>query len=216
MRTAFRTFGKALAFLAITGLFVTPTVLAMSADRSITDNIENSQVGNWHAYNRATNKAWRHTPPSEVTKDNSSELKRAWMFLSEGAGNAVLQSAPFAVGVRFVNSNSRSIVWNNNGGMDEYSAYVLDVDETVVVRFGSAHTSGTFIGNWFLYKGLADGGVVMFDESIAEIILNKERLSFQNELWVGDICKKCPKCCPRNFNDTFLFATTGEHPIAGW
>ena len=95
-------FGKALAFLAIAGLLVAPAAMAMGHGSTSADNIRNCPAENWCAYHRTTDKAWRHSPLDQITKDNVSQLKPAWIFLpgggGTGSGNAGLHSTPLAIG----------------------------------------------------------------------------------------------------------------------
>ena len=62
-------FGKALAFLAIAGLFVAPAAMAMSHGSTSADSIRNCPAENWCAYHRTVDKAWRHSPLTQITKD---------------------------------------------------------------------------------------------------------------------------------------------------
>ena len=187
MCKAMSRFGKALAFLAIAGLFVAPAALAMGHGSTSADSIRNCPAENWCSYHRTTDKAWRHSPLTEITKDNVSQLKPAWFFLpggggGVGSGNAGIHSTPIAIGGNIYLPHNPSTIWKINGATGERIwSFVPDMDQAVVARSVFAHSRGVSIGDGRLYMGLADGRVVAIDPETAEIIWDRKLVNSQKD-----------------------------------
>ena len=157
-----------------------------SSESTSADSIRNCPPENWCAYHRTTDKAWRHSPLTEITKDNVSQLKLAWVFLpgggGVGSGNAGIHSTPIAIGGNVYVSHNPSTIWKLNGATGERIwAFVPEMDEAVVARSVFAHSPGVSIGDGRLYMGLADGRVVAIDPETAEIIWDRKLVSSQKD-----------------------------------
>ena len=163
-----------------------PLILMYHGTSQEAANIGNCPAENWCAYHRTVDKAWRYSPLGQITKENVSQLKPAWIFLpggsGSGSGNAGLHSTPLAVGGNVYLPANPSTIWKINGATgDRIWAFVPEMDEAVVARSVFAHSRGTSIGDGRLYMGLADGRVVAIDENTAEIIWDRKLVNSQKD-----------------------------------
>ena len=63
--------------LATAGMMTAPVALA---DSSAAERIRHCPDGDWCAYHRTVDHAWRYSPLAEINKDNVSNLHVAWIF----------------------------------------------------------------------------------------------------------------------------------------
>jgi PQQ-dependent dehydrogenase (methanol/ethanol family) len=162
--------GLAAAIGAAMGLLATTTAQADSS----ADSIKNCAAGDWCAYHRTTDKAWRHSPLEQINTSNVRDLRPAWIF-QPGQVLQGMHSTPLVVdGVMYVATNP-STVW----ALDAISgkrlwAYVPEMNEDVVSRSFFAHTRGLSIGDGRVYMGLVDGRVVALDEKTGKVLWDKQ------------------------------------------
>ncbi|MEM7365118.1 MAG: PQQ-binding-like beta-propeller repeat protein [Pseudomonadota bacterium] len=158
--------GMAAGAFAAFGL-LSPT--SAQADSSA-DAIKNCADGNWCAYHRTTDKAWRHSPLTQITKENVKDLKVAWMFLP-GDDRMGLQSTPLVIDGAMYISTTPSNVWKIDAATGQRLwNYVPDQDKAVVSRSFFAHTRGLTIGDGRVYIGRADGFLDALDENTGELM----------------------------------------------
>ena len=144
-------------------------------------NIRNCPAENWCAYHRTVDRAWRHSPLKEITKDNVEQLSTAWFFIP--GGDTGLQSTPLAVDGNLYVPTNPSTVWKLNGATGERIwAFMPEMEEAVGARSVYAHLRGVSIGDGRLYMGLADGRVVAIDETTAEIIWDRKLVDSQKNI----------------------------------
>jgi len=148
------------------GTMAAPAALADSS----ADRIKNCPDGDWCAYHRTVDKAWRHSPLSEITKENVGDLKVAWMFLP-GDERMGLQSTPLVVDGAMYLGTTPSNVWKIDAATGKRLwSYVPEMDEAIISRSFFAHTRGLTVGDGRVYMGRADGHVVALDENTGEVI----------------------------------------------
>ena len=130
--------------------------ITVQADSSA-EQIRNCADGNWCSYHRTTDKAWRHSPLTQITKENVGSLKVAWMFLP-GDDRMGLQSTPLVIDGAMYISTTPSNVWKLDAATGaRIWSYEPDQDKAVVARSFFAHTRGLTIGDGRVYIGRADG-----------------------------------------------------------
>ncbi len=76
MYNTMRVVAKGMLLIAAMMLCVAPMVLADSS----ADKIKNCPDGDWCSYHRTVDKAWRHSPLSEINTKNVKNLRPAWIF----------------------------------------------------------------------------------------------------------------------------------------
>ncbi len=158
--------GRIAALTALIGLASAPAALADSSAA----NIKNCADGNWCAYHRTVDTAWRHTPLKQITKENVKDLKVAWMFLP-GNDRMGLQSTPVVIDGAMYFAANPSNVWKVDAATGKRLwSYVPEMDEAVVARSFFAHARGLSVGDGRVYMGRADGALVALDENTGEEI----------------------------------------------
>lgn len=162
--------GQLTAAIVVMGMFAAPAALADSSAASI----KNCPAGDWCAYHRTTDKAWRHSPLDEINTGNIKNLRAAWIF-QPGEVRMGMHATPVVVdGAMYVPTNP-STVWKLDGATGERLwAYVPEMDEAVVSRSFFAHTRGLAIGDGRVYMGLVDGRIVALDENDGSVIWDKQ------------------------------------------
>jgi alcohol dehydrogenase (cytochrome c) len=158
---------------ACAGLLGIAAAPAAFADTSA-DSIKNCPDGDWCAYHRTTNSAWRHSPLSQINKDNVKNLQAAWIF-QPGDNRMGLQSTPLVIDGEMYLSTTPSTVWKLNAktGQREW-AYVPEMDPAVVARSFFAHTRGLAVGDGRVYIGTADGRVVAVDSGSGKEVWDQQ------------------------------------------
>src|SRR5256886_16337957 len=81
-----------LAALMFPTPFPTPAALAGSS----ADEIKNCADGNWCAYHRTVDTAWRHSPLTQVNTTNVKRLRPVWIF-QPGDPRMGLHSTPLVI-----------------------------------------------------------------------------------------------------------------------
>jgi len=167
--------GHVAALLATVGL-ATVGMAAGSvawADSSA-ENIRNCADGNWCAYHRTTNAAWRHSPLDQITKENVKDLRPVWIF-QPGDNRMGLQSTPIVVDGEMYLSTTPSYVWKLDAATGERQwAFEPEMDPAVVARSFFAHTRGLSVGDGRVYIGTTDGRVIALDEKTGEPVWDKQ------------------------------------------
>ncbi|MEZ5930847.1 MAG: PQQ-binding-like beta-propeller repeat protein [Alphaproteobacteria bacterium] len=162
--------GKLAALTFGLGMLTSPLALADSS----AENIKNCADGNWCAYHRTVDTAWRHSPLSQITKENVKDLKVAWMFLP-GDERMGLQSTPIVIDGAMYLGTTPSNVWKIDATTGERLwSYVPEMDEGIVSRSFFAHTRGLSVGDGRVYIGRADGHLVALDENTGEVAWDVE------------------------------------------
>jgi PQQ-dependent dehydrogenase (methanol/ethanol family) len=162
--------GPALVAFAVTGLCSAPSALFAA---STADDIRNCADGNWCGYHRTVDTGFRHSPLTQINKDNVKDLKAAWMF-QPGVRLQGMHSTPLAMNGTVYVATNPSTVWALNGATGARKwAYVPEMDDAVVARSFFAHTRGLTIGDGRVYMGRTDGHVVALNEDTGEVIWDK-------------------------------------------
>ena len=160
---------SALAAAALTGVMASPTAFAAST----AEDIVNCADGNWCSYHRTIDKAYRHSPLTQITKENVKDLKAAWMF-QPGVALQGMHVTPLVVnGTMYVSTNP-STVWALDAATGARKwVFVPELDEAVVARSFFAHTRGLAVGDGRVYIGTADGRIIALNEDNGEVIWDK-------------------------------------------
>lgn len=162
--------GQVASLVALTGLFSAPAVLADSSAA----NIKNCPAGNWCAYHRTVDTAFRHSPLKQITTENVKDLRAAWLF-QPGVKNQGMHSTPLVIdGTMYVSTNPSS-VWalDAASGQRKWS-FVPKMDDAVVARSFFSHTRGLSIGDGRVYMGTADGRIIALNEKDGSVIWDKQ------------------------------------------
>ena len=161
--------GGAVASFAITLGASTAAFAESSAER-----IKNCPDSDWCHYHRTVDKGWRHSPLTQVTKENVKDLKVAWMFLP-GDNRMGMQSTPLVVDGAMYVTTTPSNVWKIDAGTGQRLwSYVPDMDPAIVSRSFFSHTRGLSVGDGRVYMARADGYIDALDEMTGEIIWSKQ------------------------------------------
>ncbi len=132
---------------------------------------------NWCAYHRTVDKAYRHSPLTEINKDNIRNLGVAWLFQPGGAEQAAggLHSTPLVLdGAMYVAYNPSSVMKLDAATGQRQWAYVPEMNQAVVARSAFAHTRGTAVGGGRVYMGLADGRIVALSQDDGSVIWDQQ------------------------------------------
>ncbi len=191
---------------ALIGLASAPAALADSSAA----NIKNCADGNWCAYHRTVDTAWRHTPLKQITKENVKDLKVAWMFLP-GNDRMGLQSTPVVIDGAMYFAANPSNVWKVDAATGKRLwSYVPEMDEAIVARSFFAHARGLSVGDGRVYMGRADGALVALDENTGE------------ELWKSQLVDSTVDSAGFSGAGTFVNSDLfvigqngGEYPVEG-
>ena len=122
---------------------------------------------NWCAYHRTIDKAYRHSPLTEINKNNLGSLNVAWLFQPGSAEQSAggLHSTPLVLdGAMYVAYDTSSVMKLDAATGERLWAYVPEMNQAVVARSAFAHTRGTAVGGGRVYLGLADGRVVALSQ----------------------------------------------------
>ena len=161
--------GYAVAAFALTGLTASNGALAVST----ADDIMNCADGNWCSYHRTVDKAYRHSPLTQINKDNVKDLKAAWMF-QPGVALQGMHVTPLVVNGTMYLSTNPSTVWALDAATGERKwVFVPELNEAVVARSFFSHTRGLTVGDGRVYIGTADGRVIALNEENGEVIWDK-------------------------------------------
>ncbi len=198
--------GRIAALTALIGLASAPAALADSSAA----NIKNCADGNWCAYHRTVDTAWRHTPLKQITKENVKDLKVAWMFLP-GNDRMGLQSTPVVIDGAMYFAANPSNVWKVDAATGKRLwSYVPEMDEAIVARSFFAHARGLSVGDGRVYMGRADGALVALDENTGE------------ELWKSQLVDSTVDSAGFSGAGTFVNSDLfvigqngGEYPVEG-
>lgn len=165
---------KARALIAASTLTLANLTAGGAAADSSAETIKNCPDGDWCSYHRTVDKAWRHSPLTEITKDNVKDLKVAWMFLP-GDNRMGLQSTPLVVDGKMYVSTNPSNVWSVDAASGERLwSYEPDMDQGVVARSFFAHSRGIAIGDGRIYLGRADGYLDAINTDTGELMWSKQ------------------------------------------
>ncbi|MCB1813594.1 MAG: PQQ-binding-like beta-propeller repeat protein, partial [Candidatus Competibacteraceae bacterium] len=176
MSMLYKTGYAAVAF-ALTGLAASGSVFAASTAEDITD----CAPANWCSYHRTVDTAYRHSPLSQITKENVKDLKAAWMF-QPGVALQGMHVTPLVVNGTMYLSTNPSTVWALDAatGVRKW-VFVPELDEAVVARSFFSHTRGLAVGDGRVYIGTADGRVIAVSEDSGEVIWDKVLVDSKKE-----------------------------------
>jgi alcohol dehydrogenase (cytochrome c) len=171
------TFARVALLLIVALSFPSGAALAGSSAA----DIKNCADGNWCAYHRTVDTAWRHSPLTQVNTSNVKKLRPAWIF-QPGDPRMGLHSTPLAVdGFMYVSTNP-STVWKLNAATGERVwAYVPKMDDAIVSRSFFAHSRGLAIGDGRVYIGQADGRLVAVSEADGKVLWDRQIVSSKKD-----------------------------------
>ena len=177
MYSTMRVMAKGVLLIAALLLCAAPMALADSS----ADKIRNCPDGDWCSYHRTVDKAWRHSPLSEINTENVKNLRPAWIF-QPGEVRMGLHSTPVVINGEMYVATNPSTVWKLNGATGERLwAHVPEMDEAVVARSFFSHARGLAVGDGRVYMGLADGRVVALDEKTGKKIWDKQLVNSKKD-----------------------------------
>ena len=140
---------------------------------STAEDITNCADGNWCSYHRTVDTAYRHSPLTQINKDNVKDLKAAWMF-QPGVALQGMHVTPLVVNGTMYLSTNPSTVWALDAATGERKwVFVPELNEAVVARSFFSHTRGLTVGDGRVYIGTADGRVIALNEENGEVIWDK-------------------------------------------
>lgn len=158
------------AVLAAAGMMTAPVAWADSSAAKI----RNCAPEDWCAYHRTVDTATRHTPLTQINKQNVKSLRPAWLF-QPGGENQGMHSTPLVVGgMMYVSVNPSSVYKINAATGERIWAFEPKMDPAVVARSFFAHTRGLSIGDGRVYIGTADGRVIALDEKTGQPVWDKQ------------------------------------------
>jgi len=132
--------------------------------------VRNCAPEDWCFYHRTPDSAWRHSPLSQINRNNIKNLRPAWIF-QPGNVRMGMHSTPLAMDGNVYVSVNPSTVWKLNGKTGERLwSWEPKMDEAVVARSFFAHTRGLAIGDGRVYMGTVDGRIVALDEKNGSVL----------------------------------------------
>jgi PQQ-dependent dehydrogenase (methanol/ethanol family) len=163
--------------VATTGMMTASVALADSD----AERIRHCPDGDWCAYHRTVDTAWRYSPLAEINKNNVGNLSVAWIF-QPGESRQGLHSTPLVVdGAMYISTNP-STVWKLDAATGRRMwAYKPEMDEAIVSRSFFAHTRGLSMGDGRVYMGRADGHIVALDENTGQVVWDKQLVDSSKE-----------------------------------
>ncbi len=163
----------AAASVATISIWMTSSASAMHH----ANEISNCADENWCAYHRTIDRAHRHSPLTQITKDNVGDLSVAWLFQPGGAdvGAGGLQSTPLVLdGGMYVAYNPSSVMKLNAATGERLWSFVPEMNQAVVARSFFAHTRGMALGGGRAYIGTTDGRVVALDQEDGSVLWDEQ------------------------------------------
>jgi PQQ-dependent dehydrogenase (methanol/ethanol family) len=163
--------------LATTGMMTASVALADSD----AERIRHCPDGDWCAYHRTVDTAWRYSPLAEINKNNVGNLSVAWIF-QPGESRQGLHSTPLVVdGAMYISTNP-STVWKLDAATGRRIwSYKPEMDEAIVSRSFFAHTRGLAMGDGRVYMGRADGHITALDENTGQVVWDKQLVDSSKE-----------------------------------
>ena len=146
--------------------------------RNLANEIVNCAAENWCAYHRTVDKAYRHSPLTEINKDNVGDLNVAWLFQPEQETDPLTdgrQSTPLVLdGAMYVAYNPYSVMKLDAATGERRWVHALEVNRTAVARSALAHTREVALGGGRVYLGLADGRVVALSQDDGSVLWDQQ------------------------------------------
>jgi PQQ-dependent dehydrogenase (methanol/ethanol family) len=145
------------------------------------ERIRHCPDGDWCAYHRTVDTAWRYSPLAEINKNNVGNLKVAWIF-QPGESRQGLHSTPLVVdGAMYISTNP-STVWKLDAATGKRIwSFKPEMDEAIVSRSFFAHTRGLAMGDGRVYMGRADGHITALDEQTGQVVWDKQIVDSSKE-----------------------------------
>src|SRR5512145_2477391 len=132
--------------------------------------IRNCAPEDWCFYHRTPDSAWRHTPLSQINRNNIKNLRPAWIH-QPGNVRMGMHSTPLAMdGNVYVAVNPSSVIKLNGKTGERMWRWDPKLDEAVVARSFFSHTRGLAIGDGRVYMGTADGKLVALNDKDGSVV----------------------------------------------
>jgi len=175
----FRRLTQLLQALGVLAFAATLTAPVTWADSSLA-RLKNCAPFDWCTYHR-TYDGQRHSPLKQITAENVSALRPAWIF-QPGNVRQGLQSTPLAIDGKVYVATNVSRVWKLDGetGKREW-VYSPELNEAVVTRSFFAHTRGMTLGDGRVYMGTADGRVVALSMDNGSVLWENQVVNSEKE-----------------------------------